>query len=291
MFTRTLSKLNRPNFLGIGVSADAVKTIQICNERKSMKGIYGDIGIINLGISSNILVNRDLGEIICEADLKIVVHLEEFNICTEYEEQRLDKLMAQNACLAPLWLEQDIGIWVAGRMKLGPHMLNPILSEESLEITIANVRKLTRQAGIQFLAENPPIYLNIEEIDLLNFMSRLADATGCGLVLDIGHYIGYCLTTNREPSTYLKRWIGIEHVREIHVAGFEVFQTGSRIIWLDKHSALIPASGIKLLQEAFIRAPNVQVVTLEQDGASIEVERENIHAVINALEILHETRL
>jgi uncharacterized protein (UPF0276 family) len=279
---------NNKNFIGLGIGANTNKAARICRERMNSEGIYRGVRVVNLGISSNTALAPGLIDELRAAGLHTVVHLEELNISDIIDQKRLDGLCKKIGAIAPLWLEQDMGIWANGDLKLGAHMLNPFLSEEGLTKTIKNVAFLIAATGLPFLAENPPIYFNIEEIDLLQYMSRLADASGCGLVLDLGHLIGYCAATARDPFEYLDQWDGFRHVVEIHIAGYQLHQLENRFLWIDSHCIAIPEYGLALLKVAFARAAQVKVVTLEQDGATTEVERKNIKAVETALGLTND---
>ncbi len=276
----------RPRYLNnvkLGLGANIRKSERICSERAEAGSAFSNIEVLNLSVSSSDIIPINMNGMISMAGLESVIHLEEVNISTDLDEYNLDEIMQRVSKLSPLWIEQDLGLWVAGGAKLGAHMLNPILTEEGLSNTIDNIRRITALAKIPFLAENPPIYISIEEIDLLSFMSRLAESTECGLVFDVGHYIGYCMSVGKDPYQYFHAWRGREHIMEVHIAGYEVYETPRRSIWLDKHSIVIPSYGLNLMREVVNSSPNVQIVTLEQDGAEAEVERKNIESVHSML--------
>jgi uncharacterized protein (UPF0276 family) len=100
-------------------------------------------------------------------------------------------------------------------------------------------------------------------------MLRVAERSGCGLVFDIGHFIGYCLITDREPEEYLDGWAGFSHVREFHIAGSTLRPDSAGPVWYDDHAASISDYSFDLLALAQAQAKRTLPITLEQEGATI----------------------
>ena len=161
--------------------------------------------------------------------------------------------------------------WVfgaGGRRSSRTTCFPPIFDDEVARIVGRNGAELQASTGVPFLLENPPIYFDLGSLDLLTFMLRVAEYSDCGLVLDIGHLVGYCIATDRDPVEYLDGWSGLEHVRELHVAGFNLLpDSAGPPMWHDNHSAPIADESLELL--AIVRElAGPLPITLEQEGAS-----------------------
>ena len=252
--------------LGIASTVDQCSSvIRSLNEADGR--LPSRLSIINLGITSNDEVPSTLTEICSNAGVDIIVHFEELNLVSSISWQRAEALIINASRLKPLWAEEDIGYWLHNSTCLQGHLLPPILDSTTLDTVINNIASLQNLSKIKFFPENPPFSIVIETIDLLQFMARVAQDSQTGLVFDIGHYIGYCHLTERDPFEYIQRnqdFIGF--IREVHIAGYTFTQTMSGIRWFDDHSQPLVEAAKRLLCLIVQASPNIEVVTLEQES-------------------------
>jgi uncharacterized protein (UPF0276 family) len=163
------------------------------------------------------------------------------------------------------WFVEDLGYWAVEGTELGG--FSPvILSEDALATCVANVKAL--QAGVSFpyLAENPPYATVLGDIHILDFMSRLSEATGAPYLLDAGHLYSYLSVRREDPDRALDRVRDWDRVIEIHVAGGEMVR-GPRGRWIydDNHSKPVLPEVLDLLAALLARAGNVRALTVEVD--------------------------
>jgi uncharacterized protein (UPF0276 family) len=257
---------------GLGLSAAPREAVAQCKRKcDASPRAWGRLDYLSVGVSSRDDIPGDLVAAMREAQLATAVHLLELNLVRPLAAQQVavDALLRKVEALEPVCVEEDVGLWSWGATELESHMLPPVFDDEAVEIVAANVAALQRLFGVPFYAENPPIYFDLGPLDVLAFMERVAEASGCGLVLDIGHLVGYCAISGREPDEYLAAWQGIHHVRELHIAGFTLSPDVARPFWFDDHSEPIGDYSIELAALACARAGRSLPITLEQEGAKI----------------------
>lgn len=272
-------------FLGLGISASATEAEAIARAR--LKGEVSPLppfDLLNVGVSTMAPPPAGLGALLAQASFQCVAHLEEVNLVGELDEARLCRVLELCEELEPSWLQEDLGLWVWRGGALADQMIAPILDEESLAQATRNVRRILELSRFPFLAENPPFYCALGDLDLLAFMARLADSTGCGLLLDIGHFIGYCTCTGREPLRYLTEWTAFDRLVEIHLAGYTMTRTAGGVLWEDAHQVAIQPLALEVLDRVFEFARNVKAVTIELEGARVDVRRSNVRRVAARLQ-------
>lgn len=257
--------------LGVGVSATLDGATQLCQWRaEGRQQAWSDLDYLQLGIYARDPVPEQLPRLLRETGLPCVVHLLEVNLVHPLEEQKdlIDELLDRIDTLQPVYVEEDLGLWRWGQTELEEHMLPPIFDGPTLETIVRNVVQLQSMLDVPLYVENPPIYFTTGDIDALEFMHRVADGANCGLILDIGHVVGYCVASGASPFEVLKNWPGIEHVREIHVAGYNLFpDSDAAPMWYDNHADPIPEEALQLIELARSRAGWAVPITLEQEGA------------------------
>ncbi len=122
--------------------------------------------------------------------------------------------------------------------------LNDLLPLPYTEATLATVCRNVMRAqdafGRQILVENPSAYLSFPGSVMREpeFLARLAERTGCGLLLDINNV--YVSATNNafDAEDYLDS-IPAAAVGEIHLAGHSVTGEGISRLLIDTHSARV----------------------------------------------------
>lgn len=122
--------------------------------------------------------------------------------------------------------------------------LNDLLPLPYTEATLATVCRNVMQAqdtfGRQILVENPSAYLSFpgSVIGEPEFLGRVAERTGCGLLLDINNVYVSALNNAFDAQDYVES-IPAAAVGEIHLAGHSVTGEGISRLLIDTHSARV----------------------------------------------------
>lgn len=131
----------------------------------------------------------------------------------------LEKLKALATATKAAWISDHL-CWtgVAGR---NTHDLLPILlTEHSLAHVCERIDIVQDILGRPFVFENPSTYVGFtgSTMSEWEFMARMSDATGCGLLLDVNNVYVSAVNHDFDPEDYLR---GIPHNRvvQIHLAG------------------------------------------------------------------------
>ena len=133
-------------------------------------------------------------------------------------------------------------------------------TQEALELVAERARRILARYPLPFLLENtvnllpdPPAEMNEAA-----FLNRLAQESGCGLLLDL-----YNLECNAHNQGYAAAdflaELDLSRVRELHLAG----GTEHSGLMLDIHSRRTRDSTQRLLPEVLTRAPAVEAVIYE----------------------------
>ena len=262
----------RTEFAGVGVSATLEGAAKLCRWRRDRhQPAWSRLGYLQLGLYSHDELPEALPALLEAVQLPTVVHLLELNLVRPLDDQQalLDTLVAKVEAIGPRYVEEDLGLWRWGTTELEQHMLPPIFDEDTAHTIARNIEQVQARLEVPFYVENPPIYFDLGTLDVLSFMQSVAEQAGCGLVLDIGHLVGYCVATGREPDEMLEAWSGIEHVREIHVAGYNLLPDfASAPMWYDNHADPVTEPALELIEIARERAGWAIPITLEQEGAT-----------------------
>ncbi|GAB3469722.1 DUF692 domain-containing protein [Massilia terrae] len=148
----------------------------------------------------------------------------------------LARLRALAAELKPAWISDHL-CWT-GVASLNSHDLLPLpLDEASLAHVAARVRQVQDYLGRPLVLENPSTYVEFAQSDIpeWEFLGRLAEDTGCGLLLDVNNV--YVSSTNHgwDAAAYI-RALPHAHIVQIHLAG----PTDCGGYLVDTHDAPVP---------------------------------------------------
>lgn len=272
-------------FLGLGMSASGVEAAAIARAIVAGEAAHlPSIQMLNVGVSTMSALPVDLAALLRRASLGCVAHLEEINLVGAFDEDRFRRVLERCDALSPSWIQEDLGIWVWNGGPLGAQMIPPILDARSLDDATRIIERILALSPYPFLAENPPFYAALGDLDLLGFMSALARRTGCGLILDIGHLVGYATCVNRDPLAYLDTFERWSDVVEIHLAGYTLSETNRGTIWEDAHEAPVQPLALAILDRVLASARNVKAITIEVEGARLDVLKNNVVRVADRLE-------
>lgn len=106
------------------------------------------------------------------------------------------------------------------------HFLNDLLplpyTAATLDRVCAHISQVQDVLGRQMLLENPSTYLAFAESEMseTEFLARIAQRTGCGLLLDINNVFVSATNQQTRPRDYIDAF-PLSEVREIHLGGHD----------------------------------------------------------------------
>lgn len=118
-----------------------------------------------------------------------------------------------------VWWSDHLAFTHAGGRQIGG--LTPVpFTHQALDVTARAVRRAVEAAGVPFLVENITrgIRLPGDEMSETEFLTRLVERTGCGLLLDVSNLLINSINWGFDPEEWLAG-IPAEAVIELHYAG------------------------------------------------------------------------
>lgn len=111
--------------------------------------------------------------------------------------------------------------WSAYSHVAVPDLLPVPLTCEALEVFVQHVEHFQEMTGRQVVIENPSNYVAFDGLDFdePEFLSLLAQRTGCGLLLDLNNIFVSAHNLGRDPVAYLDGIRDAQSVRQYHLAG------------------------------------------------------------------------
>lgn len=132
--------------------------------------------------------------------------------------------------------------------------------EDVLEMIAERVAFVQSHVPATFLLENNVAYVDIPDQDMSEqqFLNRLAERTGCGLLLDVHNVYVNARNHRFDPGDFISQ-LDLSRVIEIHIAG------GNELggIYTDSHAGPCPEPVWELLERVVANAPNVCGITFE----------------------------
>ena len=131
-------------------------------------------------------------------------------------------------------------------------------TREALDHMVTRVSQVQEYLGTQILIENVSSYLQFEASDIpeWEFITDLADKSGCGVLLDVNNIYVNARNHKFDPVVYLDA-IKPEHVKEIHLAGHTVKQFDDGEILIDTHDNVVCEDVWSLYRESVKRFVDV----------------------------------
>lgn len=126
----------------------------------------------------------------------------------------------------------------------GGYYLNDLLplplNHESLSVVVDNIKQVQDIVGRQLLVENPSAYMALVDTDIPEpeFLAKLVQQTGCGLLLDVNNVFVSGSNMGWDTGLYLD-YIPAEAVGEIHLAGHTVKDINGTVFRIDDHGSAV----------------------------------------------------
>ena len=143
----------------------------------------------------------------------------------------------------PAWISDHL-CWT-GVLGLNSHDLLPMpLTEESLAHVAGRVRQVQDFLERPLILENPSSYVRFAHstMDEPEFLRRLAEETGCGLLLDVNNVFVSCFNAGTDPAAYIHAF-PCDRVVQMHLAGHQ--HRGTHII--DTHDRPVRPGGLGIV--------------------------------------------
>ncbi|SNZ09259.1 DUF692 domain-containing protein [Cohaesibacter gelatinilyticus] len=128
--------------------------------------------------------------------------------------------------------------------------------EDSMERVIEHVDQLQNHLGRRILLENPSVYVAFASSTMteIAFLEKVVEKTQCGLLLDVNNVYVSATNQNYDPVAYLDAF-PIEHVGEIHLAGFARDEDDEgELLLIDSHDAQVAEAVWDLYDHALARS-------------------------------------
>ena len=196
----------------------------------------------------------------------------------------LKDLKALAGFVRPAWVSDHL-CWT-GVAGVNTHDLLPMpLNEESLQHVAGRVRQVQDFLERPLVLENPSSYLEFKNSTIAewDFLSELARATGCGLLLDVNNVYVSGYNHGFDPEQYI-RSLPPEAVVQIHLAG----PTDCGRYLVDTHDRPVPApvwelyrlaqeltGGVSTLLEWDAHIPDFPELVAELRKAELALRGEN----------------
>ena len=158
-------------------------------------------------------------------------------------------LMSDHACFS--WSQLN------GQQVHAGDLLPLAYSEQTLMVLAHNIDRVQQSLGRSLLVENLSAYIQYSHACMpeTEFLVRLAELTGCKLLVDLNNIIVTANNINAaQPLDYAQQWLAeipTTMVGEIHLAGFTEVKEGELII--DDHSQAVSSQGWQLYRSALER--------------------------------------
>ena len=206
------------------------------------------------------------------AGMRTTYHFLDVNL--EERDDLDDDWVAATAALAreigAAWLCGDGGLWHFGPRDRGHQtLLPPILTRDSADEMADSIAALAEATGFAVLPENPPATVYLGDLHILDYFARVADRSGCGLLLDCAHLAIFQRLRGLPPTAGLDGF-PLDRVIELHVAGGSPRDTDG-FAWVDDDHGPEPLPDTwEILQAVVPRARRLKAVVYECERNKIE---------------------
>ncbi|MBI1300827.1 MAG: DUF692 family protein [Alphaproteobacteria bacterium] len=110
-------------------------------------------------------------------------------------------------------------------------------TQETLQRLSENIDQTQTYFGRTMIVENPSTYIAFKdnEMEEVDFMNKLCEKTGCGMLLDINNIYVQSRNHGLDPYDYIDK-VDVKHVGEMHLAGHVEKKAGDGVIVVDSHN-------------------------------------------------------
>lgn len=189
--------------------------------------------------------------------------------------ERLKLLAAHVQAVGSPWVSNDVGWWHHGGVPFPGYLyVTPPLDAEGLANAVMHVEHVRDAMPVPLLIENPVVMTARGSLHVAEFMARLHEATGCPLLIDLGHLLSHQLARGLSLLDGLDA-LPWAQVAQLHLAGGVV--TGK--FYADDHPQPLRDEVWQLFDEAVRRCTSLRAVTYEGDGHPEAVALKNLRTL------------
>lgn len=218
-------------------------------------------------------VQRVLADVqrVKDENIPVLFHPSYINFCgSSKNDKRWLKATAEHikAVESP-WFAQDCAycFWAdnPGYSSQFGYFIPPIFNQASLELAIERIAEVQQQVGVTVAIEPPPVTFVVGDMPLFEFIGKLAEATDCAILLDMGHLVSFDMASFTSVIDYLHH-LPLERVIELHIAGGKLKQGEKGPVYIDAHESEILNQTWDLLDTLLPILPNVKALCYECEG-------------------------
>jgi uncharacterized protein len=250
--------------LGLGLSTEYDAAARGIDPLALHEALPGGLGFLEVGCD----VERGLDPFTrraVAAGLRTTYHFLDVNL-EERDDLDPDWIHATVALareIGAAWLCGDGGLWHFGPRDRGHQtLMPPILTAASADEMAETIHALAEATGFAVLPENPPASLYLGDLHILDYFARVADRSGCGLLLDCAHLAIFQRLRGLPPTAGLDGF-PLDRVIELHVAGGTLRHTDG-FAWIDDDHGPEPLPDTWEILEAVVpRAPRLKAIVYE----------------------------
>jgi uncharacterized protein (UPF0276 family) len=173
------------------------------------------------------------------------------------------------------WLAQDVAVCFSTptggySVQLG-YFVPPVFTEAGLAEAVARVTEALAGLDRPLLLEPAPLGFTAGPLHPLAWLARLAEETGCGLLLDAGHLLSILMArraAGAPPETIEEALalLPMDRVIELHVAGGAVEEVDGHALYVDQHELPALPETWAVARAVLQRAPALRAVCVEVEG-------------------------
>ena len=155
----------------------------------------------------------------------------------------------------------------------------------ALERLAANISRAQDSLGRRLLIENPSLYLKLQghQLSEVDFLSELAQRTGCGLLLDVNNVYVSANNLGFSAEAYIDS-VPAEFIGELHLAGHVADERLGPALLIDNHGTPVTEAVWRLYSRLIDRIGR-RPTLIERDEdvpcfAALLAERDRAHALL-----------
>ena len=173
----------------------------------------------------------------------------------------LAKFAALVEKIDPPWWSEHLAFTRAGGLEIG-HLTPLPFSREAVEVVRRNVSKAQERITKPLILENITYTIRLPgaEMNEGEFLHRVTEETGCGLLLDVTNLFINSRNRGYDPRQWLDE-APLDCVVQLHYVGAE--KSGDEV-WIDSHAEAVGSAIWELLDEVLARTPAKGAI-LERD--------------------------
>ncbi len=181
----------------------------------------------------------------------------------DVNQKRIDAMAKLVEKVRPECWTEHLAFVRAGELEIG-HLAAVPRNGSTVDGTASNLYRASKTIGSVPLMENIATLIDPPASPLEEplWISSIASASGCGLLLDLQNVYANCVNFGADPFAFLDR-LPLQRVAMVHLAGGRWMDNGQL---LDDHLHDVPDPVFALLRELSSRVSQPLTVILERDG-------------------------